>query len=91
MMLLPISILYFKRGDWNEAEKYLKRLKKSNKELKRFVKAVVNETLDREMEKLNDYGYRPYSIEELLTEFIENTFLFRTTFPFFSWANDVLK
>ncbi len=91
MMLLPISILYFKRGDWNEAEKYLKRLKKSNKELKKFVKAVVNETLDREMEKLNDYGYRPYSIEELLTEFIENTFLFRTTFPFFSWANDVLK
>lgn len=45
LMLLPISILYFKLGDWNEAEKYLKRLKKSNKELKRFVKAVVNEIM----------------------------------------------
>ena len=38
-MLLPLSVLYFKRGDFDKAEDYLKQLCAANKDTKKFFRA----------------------------------------------------
>ena len=86
-----LSILYFKMGDLKNAEAYLKRSAKANKDTKKFIKSVINETWQREVEKMNDYGYRPFSIEEYVTEMLENSFLFKNCSAYFLWAADVMK
>ena len=90
-MIFPLSILYFKMGDLKNAEVYLKRSAKANKDTKKFIKSVINETWQREVEKMNDYGYRPFSIEEYVTEMLENSFLFKNCSAYFLWAADVMK
>ena len=62
-MLLPLSVLYFKRGDFNKAEDYLKRLCAAS-----------------------DYGYQPFTIQELIVELMENSFLFSTVPLYMEWA-----
>ena len=91
MMLLPLSILFFKKGDFDTAEKYLKKLCKSNKDTKKFVKAFVNDDLERYLREISDYGYRPYSIEELIIDMTENSFLIANMSAYFFWANDILN
>ena len=90
-MLLPLSVLYFKKGDWSTAEKYLKLLSKLNKDTGRFIKAVLEDDLDRYTDEMSGIGYRPYSIEELLVDLVENRLLFENTQHFFLWAYDCLK
>ena len=90
-MLLPLSVLYFKKGDWSVAEKYLKLLSKLNKDTVRFIRAVLEDDLDRYTDEMSGIGYRPYSIEELLVDLMENRLLFENTQHFFLWAYDSLK
>lgn len=91
MMLLPLSILYFKKGDLVTAEKYLKRLTRSNKDTKKFIKAYLGEDLERHAREMGDFGYRPYSIEEFLIELKENSLLIADMSVFFMWADEVLS
>ena len=66
-MLLPLSIIYFKKRDFENARKYLELLKKRNKGLKDFIKATKNEELmDDILFNMSPYGYRPDSVEELI-------------------------
>jgi tetratricopeptide (TPR) repeat protein len=51
----------------------------------------LNETWQREVEKMNDYGYCPFSIEEYVTELLENSFLFKNCSAYFIWAANVMK
>jgi len=44
-MLLPLSVLYFKRGDLDTAEAYLKRLCTTNKDTKKFFRAIKKDNL----------------------------------------------
>lgn len=90
-MLMPLAMLYYKSGDIDKAEKYLKRLSKSNKDLIKFVKAFNNDELDKYVRQMDHVGYRPYSIEELITEMSENATMFRLMWAFFAWAEDMLK
>lgn len=91
-MLLPISILYFKLQNFDKAEKYLRRLEKVNKDINKFVKAYLEDSLDEYINEMNTLGYRPFSIEELIVELNENIYLFGGTIPFyFDWAEQVLK
>ena len=46
-MLLPISILYYKLGNFEKAEDYLRSLKKINKDTGRFIRAFLNGSLDK--------------------------------------------
>ena len=88
-MLLPLSVLYFKQGDWDKAEKYLARLIKVNKDTKKFIRAVIEDDLDRYSDQMSDFGYRLFSMEELVMEYIDNSVLFGTVPGFFIWADEL--
>ena len=85
-MLLPLSVLYFKRGDFDKAEEYLKRLCAANKDTKKFFRAIKRDKLDHYVEEISGYGYRPFTIQELIVELMENSFLFRTVPLYMEWA-----
>ena len=85
-MLLPLSIIYFKKGDFDKAENYLKRLCVANKAAKKFFRAVKKDKLDRYVEELSSYGYQPFTIQELIVELMENSFLFGTIPLYMEWA-----
>lgn len=84
--MLPLSVLYFKRGDFDKAEEYLKRVSAANKDTKKFFRAVKRNKLDRYVEQISSYGYRPFTIEELIVEMMENSFLFRNIPLYMEWA-----
>lgn len=90
-MLLPLSVLYFKLGDLEKADDYLKRLAKANKDTKKFVKAVLSDKLDQYTKEMSDYGYCPFSIEELIVALMENQELFSMVPIYFYWADKQLS
>ena len=85
-MLLPLSVLYFKRGDFDKAEDYLKRLCTANKDTKKFFRAIKKDKLDHYVEEISGYGYQPFTIQELIVELMENSFLFRMVPLYMEWA-----
>lgn len=85
-MLLPLSVLYYKKGDYTKAVKYLRKLNGANKDLKRFLKLILGD----ENEKFEGFemegGYRPGTIEEFMMELQGNGFLFMGMDTYFEWA-----
>ena len=91
-MLLPLSIIYFKKRDFENARKYLELLKKRNKGLKDFIRATKNEELiDDILFNMSPYGYSPDSVEELIIEFQEYEFLFIGSASYLQWMDKELK
>ncbi len=90
-MLLPLSVLYFKKGDFGKAGDYLKRLSKVNKDTKKFFKSLLEGNLDKHLQDMNSFGYAPFSIEELAIELMENQLLFDATPAYIMWAHETLK
>lgn len=90
-MLMPLSILYYKLGKLDQAEEYLKSLVKINKDTGRFLRAVLNDSLEKYIDRMSDIGYRPYSIEEFIVELNEYTFLFENAMGYFDWSTYVIK
>ena len=92
MFLLPASILYYKLGDETKAKEFLKKLYRSNKDLKAFVQMLaddMSELLDEGDEEMATY--RPDTIEELKMAFFNNTFLYADSITYFLWAKKQLK
>ena len=85
-MLLPLSILYYKKGNYNKASRYLRNLRSANKDLKRFLQMIMRGTLDEFEGFKVEGGYSPGTIEELVMEFRDNLFLFTTTDEYMEWA-----
>ncbi len=85
-LLLPLSILYFKKGDYKKAETYLRRLVAVNKDTKKFFRGIKRDKLDRYVNEMSEYGFRPFTIEELLVDLKENSFLFWTAPVYLEWA-----
>lgn len=90
-MLFPLSILYFKKGDFLKALDYLNRLNQVNKDAKKIIKALQAEALDKHLHLYNPYGYRPFTGEELMTEIMENSFLFKEMGEYYEWAVKKMK
>ena len=90
-MLLPLSILYFKLYELDKAKDYLVRLVKANKDTKKFFRAVQQDKIDKYADEMQPFGYRPFSIEELIMEVTENEFLFSAVPGYFWWADQQLK
>ena len=91
MILLAMMILYYKVDDLAKAKEMYQRLKKRNPDTKKFFKAVHNGNLEKYEEKMNDFGYRPYTIEELVVFVQEQTHLLFTVPTFFNWAYRLSK
>lgn len=91
-MLLPLAVLYFKKYELNRSLEYLQRLCKINKNTKKFIKAVKNSDLDSyRSEEMNFFVYQSGTIQELITEYDENGFLFDDVPFFFEWADRALR
>lgn len=90
-MLFPLSVLYFKLGDMEKSFHYLKRLSAANKDTKKFLRAVINNNLQRYADELSDFGYQPFTIQEFLIELLENRELFDIVPGYFHWAAERLK
>ena len=76
-MLLPLSILYYKLHQLDKAEDHLKRLASVNKDTKKFLRIMINRRPDALIDHLDLYGYRPFTIEELIEDLVGNAFLLR--------------
>lgn len=90
-MLLPLAVLYYKMGNFELSLQYLQRLNKANKDTKKFLNAAANDRVHEFLDTMSPYGYRPFSIEELVQEYVENHYLFDRGASFFDWANRNLK
>ncbi len=84
-MLLPLSMLYYKKGKFTTASKYLRRLNAANKDLKRFLKMYVYMEDDFDGFEM-DGAYRPGTIEEFMVEMRDNAFLFIGMESYMEWA-----
>jgi tetratricopeptide (TPR) repeat protein len=89
-MLLPLAVLYYKLNQFDKAEDYIKRLAKANKDTKKFLRAAARDQLDDYIGEMSPYGYRPFTMEELLDELMHTSYLFNSVPYFFAWASKVL-
>ncbi len=85
-ILLPLSVLYYKLGNMTEAEKYLKRLSKVNKDTVTFFNCIFDGGFEDYLDNIPPYGYRVATIDELLVETDENAFLFHNVGGYYDWA-----
>ena len=90
-LILPLSILYYRKKDLKESLKYLKELEEGNKDTKKFLKFVYEEKIDKILEEINDIGYRAATIEDLAISFAENNNLFNSTLGYVEWAYNQLR
>lgn len=85
-ILLPLSILYYKLGDYRKANQYLKKLNDINKDTPKFFNTISEKDLMEVFENMSPYAYRPCTLEEFIVELEENSFLFETSNAYFLWA-----
>ena len=90
-LLLPLSVLYYKKMDYKKAKYYLNKLAKTNKDTKKFIKGVVNDDLEKYYDEMDAFGYQPFTIEEFLIDLRECFFAYTTTGMYFQWAQEALK
>lgn len=90
--LLPLSILYFKLGQWDTAEQYLNQLKEEYKitDLRKFIHAVVKKDWSV-LDDPSELVYQPYEFSELQEVFAEDTYLIVGNYAYFQWAEKKLK
>lgn len=91
-MLLPLALLYYKLGDTKKAESYIKRLSKVVDETKKFIRDYLMDDLEKKHREITkEGGYRPFSEEELIFAYYENSGVYDGTPTFFLWAANILK
>ena len=83
-MLLPLSVVCYKREETERALAYLLRLRAVNPGTDAFLRMAAE--ADRDGLPRPDGRPRPFTLEELLAEYAENRFLFDGVPGFFAWA-----
>ena len=90
-MLLPLSILYFKRKEYEKSLQYLKKLAEINKDAKTFIGAMASGRIDEYIYRFSPFGYTRNSMEELLYAMCENGYLYSSIPHYYKWAKEQLK
>lgn len=90
-MLLPLAVLYYKLNRFERAEDYVKRLSAVNRDTKKFLRAAAGNQLDQFLIDMDPYGYRPFTMDELLTDLMTSAYLFASVPYFFRWASGCLR
>lgn len=90
-MMLPLCFLYYKIGDTEIAKNFLLKIKGLNKDLPKFIKMVLDESIYDEMADMLGMSYCPNTIEELLSEYDRFYYIFDSCPLFFTWAKTVLS
>lgn len=91
MFLLPLSVLYYKLNDTKTAKIYLNKLIRSNKDTKRFFKILGTNEFEKVANSMPPFGFRPFTIEELIIDLQENSFLFTENLTYIEWAKRELR
>ncbi len=89
-MLLPLSLLYFKFGDFRSAKKYLKMLCKSNSSTEEFLEIVCEKDEEQLFLYEDSMSYQIGSMEELMAAFYVNEELYISNTSFIEWALDAI-
>lgn len=90
--LLPLSILYYKLGNFRKANNYLKSLCNVNKDTYEFFDRMTdNRNFEEYIENMLPYGYSPCTMEEFIVELQQNDFLFSNMKSYFKWAKQKLN
>ena len=91
-LLLAMILLYYKLDETDQAEKYLRRLTKIIKDTRNFVRDVLAGREERILSELEQKGgYCPFSEEELVMTYDENSYVYDTVPVFFRWMAKALK
>ena len=92
-ILLPLSMLYFKLDDLKKSAMYLRKIRSTNEDTVDFFAGIVNGNLDEyiDEEDQNPYGYRPYTMDELLVEFEHHKMMYLSVPAYFDWAYRKIK
>ena len=91
-VLLPLTLLYYKLGDMDKAEKTLRRLTKVNKETRTFLRDMESGQYERKISKIRERGgYAPFTEEELIMMYDENEEVYNSAPLFFRWMLKTLK
>lgn len=90
-MTLALSMLYYKLFRMDKAKEYLDKLAKVNKDTKKFLRAIRQGKLDQHIDQMEPFGYRPFTIDELITTVTENSFLYATAPEYMRWADKQLN
>lgn len=91
LMLLPLSLLYYKQDDYSKASRYLTRLVKANPDTRLFFRIIGTDEFTKIAKNMNSFGYRPNTIEEFVISLEENSFAFEGATAFFEWASEQLR
>jgi len=91
--LLPLSMLYYRLDDLKKAASYLRKIKSTNEDAVNFFSGLINGNIDDyiDEEEQSEYGYRPYTIDELLVEFDRHKMMFLSLPAFLDWAYRKIK
>ncbi len=91
-MLLPLSVLYYKKRQFDTAEEYLSRLYSSNNGTEKFFSLLADgDDLKEIFDSMGPFGYRPFTEEALAMDYTENLFLFSAVPSYFKWAYGVIE
>ena len=91
-VLLPLTLLYYKLGNMDKAEKTLRRLTKVNKETRTFIRDMESGQYERKISKIREQGgYAPFTEEELIMMYDENEDVYDGAPLFFRWMAKTLK
>ena len=86
MMLLPLSLLHYRKNDLKNAYGYLKKISKHNPDFRKFLKRAVDQGEDLFPENFDPTTYRPDTMDELLVAVFEYDWLYTSVGLFFPWA-----
>ena len=92
-MLLPLSILYYRLDDLKKASSYLRKIKSTNKDAVDFFTGIIDGNFEEYIDEneQNPFGYRPYTIDELIVEFEQHKMMCLSVPAYFDWAYRKIK
>ena len=90
-MLLPLSVLYYKRENFDKALWYLKKLEKANPDTRKFFQSMKNGTVNKLYSEKSEISYRPGTLDEFLIVFYDEAFLYTEIPEYFDWGHKMLR
>lgn len=90
--LMPFSLLYYKIGDEEEAEKILKEAVEDNPEIPKFLRTFGTALFQAQMALSTSRGYySPGTMEEIFICLDDHEQVYSSTPTFFTWGKRILK
>lgn len=90
-IMLPLSLLYYKQGEFAKSKRILTRLEKTNKDTKKFFEEVIKSGVTPDVFEHFLGVYKQNTIEEYSFAYCEGLFLYFNADMYFKWAYEELN